>query len=886
SLACGGGSGTSTTVTPTPTGTITPTTAPPSGPAFAITEPLGPSYLPTGDQMKVRWSATGYASNLVVRVSLDDDTDPGSVLETFPVTYGNGANYLDWNTVGKNVGKYYFLFTLQVGENIERHYAPAINLVDQNPTLVPPTLQLITPLSAKTVYPSTKIAIRFRVANCDATCATTVGIDDDQVYGNGVTQWFANTWNGPGTFDYEWDTVGLPNGKFYIAVRATANSLSTYVYSRPVTIADFINLGAPPVVEFLIPTDAILVTAGSTVNVRFSMTDVDSPCTGRLILDNDTDSTNGWVKIVYDNLEPGIHTYDWNTLGISPGVFFFLVVASDGLNETEVYTKPIIVNPVGGLTQPPSVTITKPSHEMAVAAGTPIAISGSVTDPDSEAIVQIGIDNDDIYSNGVIGIISSTFTGAYSANWITAYSPPGFYRVFVSANDGLNTVTKYSDPIELRYLMPSGFTTNKLAGVNNFSIFDGVDSVGAYHALHAAASSSSGIYHTTNVSGLWNTSSVTASGFSSSLFGIFDDSDDVHYMYASGYGNLSLMLNRLSVSSAVVVSPSAPKCTALALIPFNDGNDFALVATASGTTARFYVSIKSGTLVNRTTIATIADNANGYSNFWGWMANDSFGRTHVVYRACSQPDELLPATYPVYYANGKDGNWITPMLLTTQEADTFGINAYMENDTVHVFAQLQTNMHYDRIGGTHVSEFVLPVPVVGTNPDVTWGMMKMVQGTPNVVWRTGNEMRYSTRTGTDTWTNALIGGVLTTSEVEWLVTPSDDLFVFANDSTGLVSYKWTALGWARDVVVAEQGTKPSAAYVPNGDIVVAFRTAGVGEKRLNFARRTAGGSTWVNNKLANDVADSSSIRIFANQASNIYMRYFTVDNFVGMVTYR
>ncbi|RKY16370.1 MAG: hypothetical protein DRP90_08060, partial [Planctomycetota bacterium] len=95
-----------------------------------------------GSRCRIRWTATGYSEALVIRIALDGDMDPEHVMTWFPMTYGNGSNYFDWNTTGYDVGTYYLLFDIQDGDSHETKYSPAIVLTTEQPYLVPPTVQL------------------------------------------------------------------------------------------------------------------------------------------------------------------------------------------------------------------------------------------------------------------------------------------------------------------------------------------------------------------------------------------------------------------------------------------------------------------------------------------------------------------------------------------------------------------------------------------------------------------------------------------------------------------------------------------------------------------------------------------------------------------------
>ncbi len=896
SIACGGGGGTAD-VTPTPgssaTPTPTPTQTPAPGASFAITEPSGPTTVIIGSKYRIRWTATGYSEALVIRIALDGDMDPEHVMTWFPMTYGNGSNYFDWNTTGYDVGTYYLLFDILDGSSHETKYSPAIVLTTEQPYLVPPTVQLISPLNSKTIFPDDEVAVRFKIGNTGADAVTVVGVDDDEIYGNGVTAWLSGNWVGPGVFETTWEPAGFPNGTYYLVVKASYNGLDTYAYSRPITVADFIDLGEPPQVEFQEPTDPVLVTTGQTVSVRFSLTDPDSAATATFILDNDSDPDNGWVERIYADVTEGVRSYDWNTLGVSPGVYYFLVAASDGLNETLKYSPAVIVNPVSGLTQPPTVTITRPTRGIIAPVGTPLQVEGTVTDPDSEAIVRIGVDNDNNYQNGITGWIDSAFTGSFSTNWITSYYPAGIYYIIVLADDGINQVYEYTQPIELKYLMPSGWITNRLAKVNLPDMFDGLDSLGAYHALHAPETSVPGIYHSTNSDGTWNTEQATALGWASPILGKFDSEDDVHYMFNYGYTNKTVYAARLGDFQLFPVTPAATDALPLDMIPDPAGEDVCLAAGINGSNVRVYCADISGGEVTRESVFSTSEAVNAANMLYGRIYQGADGKRHVILRVQEMDVSTgQPVKHTlIYYISGVPENWQQPVeMLDVFQAELVPVQTYFDGTTLHVMAQKKHQIVYmtvDCATGAVTTEEVIPVPEDLTEPnlDVSYAEMRMIEGAPVILWRAGEDLYEAKPAAEGGWDSDRIGSVKGDAAIFWLVTPTGS-YVFTTTATNFGAFRSTALGWAFEPINTAEGFFPWAAYTADGDVLVAYRTTAGGENRLNFDRRIHTTEQWVNTKLGNDCSAFGPIRIYVNSANNIYIRYFDTNQYLTVVTFR
>ncbi len=894
-MACGGGS---STTTPAPS--ATPTVSgdqQASNPSFAVYDPALALTLIIGQTFRVRWNAVNYSASVAIRALLDDDTDTDSFLHTFPMTYTNGSNYLDWDTTTRDPGVYYFAFRIEDGGTTTYQYSKSITLVAETPYTVPPTVQLYQPLAARTVYPNTLIDVSFKVGNADPTVATTVGIDSDQLHTNGITTWLPTQYVGLGNFDMVWDTAGFPNDTYYIVVKAVNGALTTYSYSQKIRIADTIDLGAPPTVEYQLPTDAILVTAGQTISTRFSIDDTDSNCTARFMIDNDTNSDNGWVNTVYTNLGKGVATYDWSTLGVVPGVYFFLVIAEDGNNTTVKYSSPLIVNPVGQLTAPPVITVTTPNRALTVPIGAPLQIAGSVVDPDSEAIVRIGIDGDNNFANGITGWLQSTFTGAFDVTWITTFYPAGLYYIVVFADDGVNQIHKYTEIIDIQYLMAPGWTTNKIREVSDKTVVEGLDSLGVFNVVHAGAPGSpTPLYRTSNADANWATTQLTNSALVSRLKGRFDALDDIHLMFHQAFGNIQMIQHsRVNTWLQVTASPAAPQVVALDLFPSEDGNDDLLYATVDGAEVRVYHAFRVGGVINRTRIMTNTEFDGTPDSLWGRIFKDATGRTHVVFQIVKFVDIATPTVYPVFYMHGKNESWSTPVNLGDASGQGEGfVEAIFDGTKIHAVVNKKTQISYstcNTAGVTTSNLLVVPEPGQPLH-NVNYTFMKLIGSTPHIVYQyippgaTGPiRLSHYTFNGTN-WAYQPLGD--TTADMTnkfWLITPAGGQYVFCASGSSWGAFRSSALGWSFEPILTTAIKWPTAAWAPNGDIVVAYRTSGVGEQRLNFSRKLNTTGAWAHTQLNNDCADDN-IAIFVNKANNIYIRYWDTNSFLSVVTFR
>ncbi len=887
SLACGGSSSTtvapSGTVTGTGTGTGTPTPTLPG--TFTLISPSGTVTVTIGNVANIRWTAAGFAIGLVLRVGLSSTQSAAGISEWFPMTYSNGTNTINWNTTGYAAGDYYIVFKLEVNDVINFRYSDAVTLTTSAPYDVPPTLQLLAPVTSKTVYPNSEIDINFVVGNSDATVVTTIGIDDDQNHNNGVYAWLPVSFNGPGAFAYKWVTTGFPNGTFFVSIRSTRSGLNTYAYTQSIVIADFIDFGNPPVVEFQAPTAALLVTAGTNVSTRFSMTDSDSIATCIFVLDNDTNPDNGWVQTIYDNVQEGVRSFDWATLGVSPGIYYFLVIAQDGVNTTIKYSPAVIVNPAVGLTNPPIVTILSPTRSLIVPVGAPMTITGTVVDNDSEVIVQVGIDNDDNYANGVTGWIYSTFSGAFVANWVTTYYPAGVYRVIVLARDGINEVYKYTDTIELKHLMPSGFNTSKIMKGVTGNIFDSLDSIGAYRALHSGTAANLGIYHTSNGDGSWvTTQAITNYVDPAPLSAGFDALDQLHVNYIYGWGTKYINNRILGSGNATRISyNNYATAVPIAISPSIDGNDKSLTASVNGQEMRIIYAHRVSDVGNMTTIVTSDQGVNGYKNFWGWMHTAEDGKVFVVVRVSDNDSGVI--TYPVYYVYFNGTAWTTPKLIARQITDGHAVKAMFYNNNVYAMAQMTNNVVFAQAtDDVLTTENFLPTGIDDPVYNISWADMNVVNGLFNIAWREDVNLNISTRTA-GIWNWQPIGTVKAGSPVKWLSAP-DAQYIITSNNTQFGAFRGTLLGWQFEPILVGEGFLPSAAFTNAGDIVVAYRTTAGVERRLNLARRNALTNTWLNTPLGNDCSTFGDIKIFVNGADNLYIRYFDTDNFLAVVTFR
>jgi hypothetical protein len=121
---------------------------------------------------------------------------------------------------------------------------------------------------------------------------------------------------------------------------------------------------------------------------------------------------------------------------------------------------------------------------------------------------------------------------------------------------------------------------------------------------------------------------------------------------------------------------------------------------------------------------------------------------------------------------------------------------------------------------------------------------------------------------------------------DWLVTPSGGQYFFTSTTSAFGGYRLTALGWSFEAIVNGEAFFPSGAWSPNNDIVVAYRTAALGEQRLNFSRKLNTTGEWFSTKLNNDCGTFGGIKVFVNDAANVYIRYYTTDNYITVVTFR
>jgi hypothetical protein len=320
-----------------------------------------------------------------------------------------------------------------------------------------------------------------------------------------------------------------------------------------------------------------------------------------------------------------------------------------------------------------------------------------------------------------------------------------------------------------------------------------------------------------------------------------------------------------------------------------------LVATVNNTEYRIYHAFRNGGVISRTQLMFNNEFDGLYDSLWGRIFKDSTGRVHVVFQVVKFLGLSAPTIYPVYYMHGQNESWSTPVNIGDAVGQGEGyVEALFDGTKVHALVNTNTQINYSSCAATGVATVgLLPVPDPGQPlHNVSYAVMKLVAEVPHIVYQfvpqgtTGvTRLGHLYHTGTN-WATQPIGD--TTADMTnktWLVTPTGRHYVFCGVGSAWGAYRSSALGWTFEAIQTVAIKWPAASWVSNGDIVVAYRTSGVGEQRLNFSRKLNTTGAWAHTQLNNDCADDS-VGVFVNKANNIYIRYWDTNNLLSVVTFR
>jgi len=373
-------------------------------PTFALTGPTAGTFT-AGNSVTIGWTATSIDAAGPTKITLGYDADATAFdanehwLEVDGVTAANGAGSYAWNTAGVAAGTYYlcgYTYDFSTGQQLLSHIATSI--VVKAGVYGPPAFTLTGP-SAGTFTGGRVVTIQWAAASVDVAGPTKISLayDADATAFDANAHWFevdqVTAANGAGS--YAWNTTGVASGTYYLAGYTYDFTTGQQLLSHLAT-PFVITGGAPPTFALGGPA-AGTFTAGVSVTIGWSATNVDTASPTKISLAYDPDATAfdanaHWFAVDQVTAANGAGSYAWNTTGIASGTYYLSGYMYDFSTSTAVYSHlgtSIVIT--GGA--PPAFTLTG-STVGAFAPGASVTIGWSATNVDVAGPTKITLGYD------------------------------------------------------------------------------------------------------------------------------------------------------------------------------------------------------------------------------------------------------------------------------------------------------------------------------------------------------------------------------------------------------------------------------------------------------------------------------------------------------------
>jgi cyclophilin family peptidyl-prolyl cis-trans isomerase len=407
--------------------------APPA--AFALTGPTAGTFT-AGQSVTIGWTATNVDVAGPSKISLGYDPDSTAFdanqkwIEVDGVIAANGAAAYSWNTTGVAAGTYYlsgYMYDFSTSKGVYSHLGTSIVL------LGPPAFTLTGP-TAGTFTAGQSVTIQWSATNVDVAGPSKIslGYDPDSTAFDANQKWIEvdGVIAANGAASYSWNTSDVASGTYYLSGYMYDFSTSKEVLSH-LGASIVITGGAPPAFTLTGPT-AGTFTAGTSVTIQWSASDVDVAGPTKISLDYDADTAiDGnatWIEVDQVTAANGAGSYSWNTTNVAAGTYYlggYMFDFSTSKAHFSVVSPPIVIAAAptfvitspstGTFTAGTSVTIQWTAANVDVAGPTTISL---VYDPDATALDsnQVSI---------ATGITAANGSGSYA--WNTSAVAPGTY---------------------------------------------------------------------------------------------------------------------------------------------------------------------------------------------------------------------------------------------------------------------------------------------------------------------------------------------------------------------------------------------------------------------------------------------------------------------------
>jgi len=322
-------------------------------------------------------------------------------------------------------------------------------------------------------------------------------LDTDEDFNSGneipITSTDSQELNGEFVFD-GFDEHGdpVPAGTYRLVAMVGNSSLAEFLaYQAPgqVTVPEI----GPPTISLLTASqEDESAVIGSNFTIEWTDSDPDSDAQITLGLDEDDTLDNGNEIVIAEGLSEDADgadgSFDWDLTdadggAIDPGIYRIWARIDDGrfdaaeaVSENYLFIRPAANGPV--------IRLLGPSGPLTVNAGETVEFSWIDDDPDSNATIDILLDDDANPENGSPGetVVATTDEdpdgAGDSLSWTVAGVAPGTYFFYARISDGASqmtspgtlTITVANTTPTLTFTEPAALTESDLAGAAPITI--------------------------------------------------------------------------------------------------------------------------------------------------------------------------------------------------------------------------------------------------------------------------------------------------------------------------------------------------------------------------------------------------------------------------------
>ncbi len=391
-------------------------------PTFNLTGPTSGTYT-VGQSVTIQWTAANAAAGSSVALCYDTGISFGNATW---ITYGasgaNGNVTYNWNTTGVAPGTYYIGgYLWSGGEATYSHLTQSITI---QAAAAAPTFNLTGPTSG-TYTAGNTVTIGWTAGGVAAGSTIALCYDTDTAW-NGNETWIkygVAATDGNGTFS--WNTTGVAPGTYYIGGYLLSGGTPYYSHlTQSITIQA---AAAAPTFNLTGPTSGTY-TAGQSVQIQWTAANAAAGSSVALCYDTGISFGNAtWITYGASGANGNV-TYNWNTTGVAPGMYYIGGYLWSGGKATYSHlTQSITIQaaaaaPTFNLTGPTSGTFT---------AGQSVTIQWTAGNVAAGSTVCLCYDTDTVWNGNEtwikFGVAAADGNGSY--NWTITGVPAGTYYI-------------------------------------------------------------------------------------------------------------------------------------------------------------------------------------------------------------------------------------------------------------------------------------------------------------------------------------------------------------------------------------------------------------------------------------------------------------------------